>query len=550
MYDNDGSDGYIRKGPGTKPPRHYESTRYCILKTQKLIKDGYDLFLTPNGVILIYDDIPCDYFEIVSQFPYLGFNFASRTSGHTLPPEIKIGNWRKNITFREKYEEYLPPGEISAYLENDEFVEWRVPRNPPPKRRSTAWEFLGQEVPKRYMALLDGLFTDRRGTNPSGSASAEVLGTDASTGSASAEVVEAEFSTMNNLELQVVQIITENPWRLFRSGIMTLRNNKGERVTNPYGEPTLLIREFYLLATSQQEELRAQGITRHVWERFPLAGHSVLFFTRAWVIGRMSGYVKKYSSYEEKETYQQKLKYYENIGWKRDVPEPFQADPNDNNPASLERERIEQEEDEKDDQELKMFSLFAEGAEDLYTSLVENFVRKTPALWEEFVMRNQDGSMYLVDPDPNAGPPTEPTEANLCIDIHNNLRFSPRLCLWAVERKMEQTMEKPVSGTFADFALNELKDYVKGMAEIDQDFYKHLVINTQTRTFEDVNYINTIGSKVVIRPIAEHAELSMKKDLQLQRIMVQHDPSDFATGDLPSGEIPEAKEDAAVNSKI
>ena len=58
MYDNDGADGYIRKGPGTKPPRHYDSTRYCILKTQKLVKDGYDLFLTSNGVILIYDDLP------------------------------------------------------------------------------------------------------------------------------------------------------------------------------------------------------------------------------------------------------------------------------------------------------------------------------------------------------------------------------------------------------------------------------------------------------------------------------------------------------------
>ena len=58
MYDNDGADGYIRKGPGTKPPRQYESTRCCILKTQKLVKDGYDLFLTSNGVILIYDDLP------------------------------------------------------------------------------------------------------------------------------------------------------------------------------------------------------------------------------------------------------------------------------------------------------------------------------------------------------------------------------------------------------------------------------------------------------------------------------------------------------------
>ena len=43
-----------------------------------------------------------------------------------------------------------------------------------------------------------------------GSASAEVVGS-GSTGSASAEVVE-ELSTRSKLELQAVQIITENPW--------------------------------------------------------------------------------------------------------------------------------------------------------------------------------------------------------------------------------------------------------------------------------------------------------------------------------------------------
>ena len=120
--------------------------------------------------------------------------------------------------------------------------------------------------------------------------------------------VEAELSTLNKLETQAVQIISENPWRLFQAGVLTLRNNKGERVTNPHGEPVLIVREFLMLSTSQQEDLRAQGITRHVWEKYPLAGHSVLFFTRSWEIGRMTAYVKNYSTVEEKEIYQQKLK--------------------------------------------------------------------------------------------------------------------------------------------------------------------------------------------------------------------------------------------------
>ena len=350
MYDNDCSNGFIRKGPGTKPPRQYDSTRYCILKTQKLVKDGYDLFLTSNGVILSYDDLPCDYFEIVDQFPYLGHNFASRTSGHSLPPEVQIGAWRGQMTAREKYEEYLSSDEISEYLEDGMLVEFRVPRKPFPKRRSTAWEFMGQEIPEKYLQLLNNFCEERRypaacfdgryGTSSSASAE-EVVSepAEASTGSASAEVVdvEAELSTLSKLELQAVQIMSENPWHLFQAGVMTLRNNKGERVTNPHGEPVLIVREYFMLSTSQQEDPRAQGITRHAWEKYPLAGHSVLFFTRSWEIGRMTAYVKNYHTTEEKETYQQKLQYFEHIGWRRDVPEPFKARQGDNNPASLER---------------------------------------------------------------------------------------------------------------------------------------------------------------------------------------------------------------------
>ena len=107
MYDNDGVNGYIRKGAGTRPPRHYDTTRYCILKNLQLIRDGCDLFLTSNCVILIYDDLPLDYFHVVDQFPYVGFNAFSKTSGHGLPPEVQVGAWRSDMSVRQKYEEYL-----------------------------------------------------------------------------------------------------------------------------------------------------------------------------------------------------------------------------------------------------------------------------------------------------------------------------------------------------------------------------------------------------------------------------------------------------------
>ena len=123
-----------------------------------------------------------------------------------------------------------------------------------------------------------------------------------------------------------------------------------------------------------------------------------------------------------------------------------------------------------------------------------------------------------------------------------------------MERKLQETFEKPPPGSFAEFALKQLRQYIEERSKIDDDYYKHLVINTQSRTFEDANYVNSIGSKVVIRPLAETFEISAKKDLQLQRTVVWKDlPSAsqdaMDTGDLPSGEIPESHEEAeAVDS--
>ena len=121
--------------------------------------------------------------------------------------------------------------------------------------------------------------------------------------------------------------------------------------------------------------------------------------------------------------------------------------------------------------------------------------------------------------------------------------------MWAVERKLQETYEKPPPGSFAEFALNQLRQYIEGRSKIDDDYYKHLVINTESRTFEDANYVNSIGSKVVIRPLAETFEISAKKDVQLQRTVVWKDlPSSsqdaMDTGDLPPGEIPESNEEA------
>ena len=315
------------------------------------------------------------------------------------------------------------------------------------------------------------------------------------------------------------------------------------RIINQFNEAVIVIREFWMMSESQQKTLMSEGISRHIWERCPLAGHSVLFMTRAWEIGRMSAYVKNYASTEDKVAFQRELNAQKKVGWLRDIPVPYE--PQDDSPEGLERSVIEKNEYMKEEGEVRMFQLFAEGIEDLYTGMIENFVRATPALRDEFAMRLESGEYYLVDPDPFAPAPTVPTSENICLDIHNNVQFSPKLCLWTIEQKLESTGEQFAPGQFAEFCFQELQEYVQNRAEIDDSFYKHLVINTQSRTFEDANYVNTIGSKVVITPVGEIMELSVKKERTLQRTMVIPEPGQAssvqdATGDLSSDKIPEA----------
>ena len=339
-----------------------------------------------------------------------------------------------------------------------------------------------------------------------------------------------------------MRIISENAWHLWQAGVLSLRTIDGQKVENQHCEVVTVLREFWRMSESQQKTLLSEGVSRHVWERCPLAGHSVFFMTRAWEIGRMTGYVKNYSAIEEKEAFQKEPSRNTLYGWLRDIPEP--CGPMDESPEAHNWSLIEHEEFVKDKGEVRMFELFSEAIEDLYTGLIDKFVRNTPAPWEEFVMKLPTGEYYLVDPDPSMPVPTEPTAENLCLDIHNNVKFSPRLCLRAIEQKLESTGEVFVPGQFAEYCYNELKQYVEERAHLDDSFYKHLVINTQSRTFEDNNYVNTIGSKGVIKPVGEILELSVKKNKTLQRTMVQSQHAQDSSamdesGDLSSDKIPE-----------
>ena len=95
----------------------------------------------------------------------------------------------------------------------------------------------------------------------------------------------------------------------------------------------------------------------------------------------------------------------------------------------------------KDEGELRMFFLVAEGIEDLLTETIETLVRKAPALRERFAMKEPSHEVMMID---GKSWSLWSSTWNTCLDIHNNVQFSPRLCLWAIDQKLESTGEKLV----------------------------------------------------------------------------------------------------------
>ena len=138
MYHNDNSRGYIRMAEGTVVPRSYRNPIYCVLVPQAAFE--FQLFLSKNGVILAYNDIPPHLLKIVEQMPTIACPVMQAGRGHTLSPTVTGGVWPDNITYdrmkTEKGVGFVPGGEIPARV------------------RSTAWDFMGQEIPRNYGMLV------------------------------------------------------------------------------------------------------------------------------------------------------------------------------------------------------------------------------------------------------------------------------------------------------------------------------------------------------------------------------------------------------------
>ena len=153
-------------------------------------------------------------------------------------------------------------------------------------------------------------------------------------------------------------------WRLLR----------GERLLRCYDEPVVVVREFWKMTRSQQEALRSEGINRHEWERRPLGGHAACSCIEH---GRL---VDCRDLWRNTVTMMIEMSSTTNVKksscWLDAWYSSSVSTPRWKSSLHLQRSKIEKVSIRRTRMSIE---LFAEGMEDLYTTVLEPYIRKTPA---------------------------------------------------------------------------------------------------------------------------------------------------------------------------
>ena len=124
---------------------HQEHTKgrpvYLVLDPSFIVDN--QLFLTKNGVVLFHGDIPFQYLHVKEQLPTIACNVIHQGRGHSLPPSVTGGSWHNKHNMETCHEGERP-----------RFYSWI--QDLPDEVRTTAWEFMGQQVPQNYGRLVFG----------------------------------------------------------------------------------------------------------------------------------------------------------------------------------------------------------------------------------------------------------------------------------------------------------------------------------------------------------------------------------------------------------
>ena len=92
--------------------------------------------------MLFYGNVPPQFLRVVEQLPRLASNVLRPGRGHILPSSVTGGTWPPDVSYehvlREKGAGFVAGGGI------------------PNNIRTTAWQFMGQEIPTNYGKLVFG----------------------------------------------------------------------------------------------------------------------------------------------------------------------------------------------------------------------------------------------------------------------------------------------------------------------------------------------------------------------------------------------------------
>ena len=75
-------------------------------------------------------------------------------------------------------------------------------------------------------------------------------------------------------------------------------------------------------------------------------------------------------------------------------------------------------------------------------------------------MRNDNNTITMTRLDRTRPPPTVPTSGNTCLDVFSNVRVCTKIMPLG-HRKLSETGEPFVRGSFAEFYHREVTDYVE-----------------------------------------------------------------------------------------
>ena len=258
---------------------------YCQLDYWQFYHDGHELYLTPNGVILSYVDVPAKYLYFMRRPPH----------------EEDVGAKRWNKRQQQSREER---GSMDPESSSDP-AAGRGSVDPAPGAASSSDPGRGSMDPGPGKARKGQQAKGGREGVPSEppqpeSADAENLrkSIDEAERQQSRRRLEANETVEVDIRVNTAKVHMEqqeallrqtnsNPWFLFNQGVLALKDAKGNKIYSDYGDARARVVAWRDMPVRLRALFGDVGPAR--WLQHPFSGYSVHFFLRAFELGKMEG---------------------------------------------------------------------------------------------------------------------------------------------------------------------------------------------------------------------------------------------------------------------